>query len=220
MCTPPILHGAPERPDHSARARDPDRDRNRDPRLRGLRSSLPARRAGPGWRKCTAYRQIGVGGLPLAVMRHCALHRRPQRLRRTAQGPMQNPGYGALSDAFSQSDLIFYVSKVASISPTGAPATGHELPVAKGRSLPTQLLTSRRTQLQGDRRREATQTWASASRRQADRSRRHARPASLTLSPISQATNWAGPRRCQHRQRGAQRGSHLPPPTSARPIRG
>jgi len=38
---------------------------------------------------------------------------------------MQNPGYGALSDAFSQSDLIFYVSKVASISPTGAPATGH-----------------------------------------------------------------------------------------------
>jgi len=26
---------------------------------------------------------------------------------------MQNPGYGALSDAFSQSDLIYYVSKVA-----------------------------------------------------------------------------------------------------------
>ena len=45
---------------------------------------------------------------------------------------MQNPGYGALSDAFSQSDLIFYVSKVASISPTGAPATGQLLSVATG----------------------------------------------------------------------------------------
>jgi|OpeIllAssembly_1097287.scaffolds.fasta_scaffold101623_1 hypothetical protein len=53
---------------------------------------------------------------------------------------MQNPGYGALSDAFSQSDLIFYVSKVASISPTGAPATGQLLSVATGSFLAPLLI--------------------------------------------------------------------------------
>jgi len=54
---------------------------------------------------------------------------------------MQNPGYGALSDAFSQSDLIFYVSKVASISPTGAPATGQERVLMSGRFGEGQLMS-------------------------------------------------------------------------------